>query len=200
MVGAKEKLRTGRPAPSPPSSRASPRDRGLSFMGEAAPGREAMGTSPSKAVGFFPWAPAVNHCSSLDSQLGALKGSARARRTNMSRQREGKKAGARRKIPPPPAAVGVTVRWGRGREQKEAGYRPQPGLPADTTATRLGRGSPRGWVSEPSPCSSSEQAETAVLLLGTRAGERAGVSAQLWHRSFQDGSHGFQETKHEAWP
>lgn len=47
-----------------------------------------METLPSKAVEFFDWASAVNHPGGLDSQLGALKGSTRAGRTNMSRRRK----------------------------------------------------------------------------------------------------------------
>ena len=53
-------------------------------------GSEAMETLPSKAVEFFYRAPAVNHHSSLDSLLGALKGSTRARSTNMSRRKRKK--------------------------------------------------------------------------------------------------------------
>lgn len=57
---------------------------------------EAMETLPSKAVEFFYRAPAVNHHSSLDAQLGTLKGSTRARSTNMSREKEKKLVQAKR--------------------------------------------------------------------------------------------------------
>lgn len=51
---------------------------------------EATETLPSKAVEFFYRAPAVNHHSSLDAQLGTLKGSTRA---NMSREKRKKSWG-----------------------------------------------------------------------------------------------------------